>query len=100
MLLSEQQTGIGASAGIFGNGNSNDAKIRLLERRLRGDTPSPGKLNRVLSIGEVNTNSANMSILLRMLSCLYPYMLLCDVKIAEGTSKPALSLACLVGCIW
>ena len=54
MLLSEQQTGIGASAGIFGNGNSNDAKIRLLERRLRGDTPSPGKLNRALSIGEVS----------------------------------------------
>lgn len=53
MLLSEQQTGIDISAGIFGGGNSNDAKIRLLERRLRGDTPSPRNLNRTMSIGEV-----------------------------------------------
>jgi len=62
MLLSEQQTGIGTSAGIFGNGNSNDAKIRLLERRLRGDTPSPRNMNRALSMGEVKIVKAFVDI--------------------------------------
>ncbi|CAK0785493.1 hypothetical protein CVIRNUC_008702 [Coccomyxa viridis] len=37
---------------MFGTGNSNDAKIRLLERRLRGDTPSPRHINRAQSMGE------------------------------------------------
>lgn len=36
---------------LFGGGNSNDAKIRLLERRLRGDTPSPRNLYRAGSFG-------------------------------------------------
>ena len=53
MLLSEQHTGVGPSASIFGSGNSNDAKIRLLERRLRGDTPSPRHIDRAQSTGEV-----------------------------------------------
>ena len=98
MLLSEQQAGIGASVGIFGNGNSNDAKIRLLERRLRGDTPSPGKLNRVLSIGEVSMKTAQMSNYCAPL-VLLP-MLVHYIRPDMGIVKPFLNLPRLVGRFW
>ena len=98
MLLSDQQTGIGASVGIFGNGNSNDAKIRLLERRLRGDTPSPGKFDRVLSIGEVRMKPAQMSIILRSAA---PFPMLLHYSTPDvGTLKPLPRCFCHVGRIW
>lgn len=45
--------GVLAASALFANANSNDAKMRLLERRLRGDTPSPRNLSRGISPGQV-----------------------------------------------
>ena len=46
--------GVLAASALFANANSNDAKMRLLERRLRGDTPSPRNVSRGSSAGQVS----------------------------------------------
>ncbi len=44
MLSSSGQLGPSPGNLLFGSGNSNDAKMRLLERRMRTDSPSPRNL--------------------------------------------------------